>query len=77
MSVTSQNRHKSYRHIVPQEEVENPITYVMEGIGSFVHSTIQQFGDAELLYAPSYFIGSATQDVICLEEEEEVFNLCG
>lgn len=48
----------------------------MEGIGCFVHSAIQQFSDAKLLYAPSYFIGSTTQDVICLEEEQDL-NLSG
>lgn len=42
----------------------------MEGIGSFVHSTIQQFGDAKLLDVPSYFIRRTTQNVICLKEEE-------
>lgn len=46
------------------------ITYIMEWIRSFVHSTIQQFGDAELLYFPSYFVGSTAQDVIRLEEDE-------
>ncbi len=42
----------------------------MEWIRSFVHSTIQQFGDAELLNAPSYFIRCTAQDVISLEGEE-------
>ncbi len=55
-----------------KKEAVNDITYVMEGIGSFVHSTIQQLGDAKLLYAASYFIGGTTQDVIRLEEEGEV-----
>lgn len=41
----------------------------MEGVGSLVHSTVQQFGDAKLLYAPSYFIQGSTQDVICLRGE--------
>lgn len=42
----------------------------MEGIGGFVHSSIQQFGDAKLLNLLSYFIGSTTQDVKCLKEED-------
>lgn len=49
----------------------NDFIYIMEGIGSFVHSTIQQLGDAKLLYVPSYFILGATQNVVCLEDEEE------
>lgn len=52
--------------VAPTETVENSGTYIMEGICSFVHSTIQKFGDAKLLYISSYFIGSTTQDVICL-----------
>lgn len=44
----------------------------MKRVGSFVHSTIQQFGDAELLYAPSYFIGGTAQDVIRLEKKDMV-----
>lgn len=42
----------------------------MERIRSFVHSTIQQFGDAKLLDVPSYVIRGTAQDVICLEEDE-------
>lgn len=60
-----------FMHLATQK-VETSATYVMEGIGSFVHSTIQQFGDAKLLYMPSYFIGGTTQDVICLGKEEEL-----
>lgn len=47
----------------------NDLTHIMEGVGSFVHATIQQFGDAKLLYASSDFIGGSTQDVIRLEKE--------
>lgn len=45
----------------------------MERVGSFVHCTIQQFCDTKLLYVPTYFIGGTTQDVICLEKEEELY----
>lgn len=54
-----------------RKQVLNDISYVMEWVGSLVHSTVQQFGDAKLLYAPSYFVRGSTQDVICLREEDE------
>jgi len=47
-------------------------TYIVKGISGFVHSTIQQFGDAKLLDVPSDFIGGSAQDVICLGKEEEL-----
>lgn len=63
-----QNQNQPLLHM---REMLNDIIYIMEGIGCFVHSTIQQFGDAKLLYVPSYFIRGTTQNVVCLEEEEE------
>lgn len=38
---------------------ERKAIYVVQRVGSFVHSAIQQLGDAELLYVPSHFIRGA------------------
>ena len=58
----------NYLNLAKEEEEDNAATCVMEGIRSFVHAAIQQFGDPELLYISSYFIGSSTQDVIHLKK---------
>lgn len=43
----------------------------MEGIGTFVNSTVQQFGDTKLLYVSSYLVGGSAQDVKCLRKEKK------
>lgn len=54
-----------------QNKAENIVAYIVDGIGRFVNSTVQQFGDAKLLYVASYVIGGSAQDVIRLKKEKE------
>lgn len=54
--------YSTYRGKNPQYRV----TYIVKWIGSFVHTTVQQLGDAELLMTSSYLVGGTTQDVISL-----------
>lgn len=56
-----------------RKQLFNDISYVMEWVCSLVHSTVQQFGDAKLLYVPSYFVRGSTQDVKCLREKMKTF----
>lgn len=51
------------------------MAYIVDRIGRFVNSTVQQFGDAKLLYVSSYFIGGSAQDVIRLRKEKRVKKL--
>ena len=57
--------------VMEKSKILKDIVYIMEGISSFVHSTIQQFGDAKLLHVPSYFVLGTTQNVECLDGKEE------
>lgn len=41
--------------------------YVVEGVGSLVHSAVQQLVDAKLLYVASDLVGSSAQEVIGLK----------
>lgn len=52
------------------EKKQKRNTYVMQRIGSFVHSITQELGDAKLLLVSSDIIGSSAQDVVHLREQE-------